>query len=448
MTDGAAVDAASVEEALRVGVALHRAGDLERAGEVYAGILQVCADQPEALQFSGILEFQRGNHELGLERLGRAVELRPDHAGMWSNLGNMLKMQGGLDRAEEAYRRAIELAPDLADAHCNLGVVRRSRGDKAGAVEAFERALDLDPTHVETLHNLGNLFTSTRQWDGAVDCYQRVIAADADLKTRNLSAEGLIRALASSGRRGEIESVLRRWRGWDPHNPVAAHLLAAHTARDVPARASDDYLRSLFDTFAGSFDSVLHDLEYRAPELVMGIVQSRVLPTMTSPRVLDAGCGTGLAGVLLAPYAGRLVGVDISPAMLERASARAVYDELVTGEMTSFLNESPRSFDLVTAVDALVYFGDLEDVLQACAGALVAGGWLVFTIERHGGTAPFRLDISGRYQHSAAYVHGVLAGAGFTDVQAQEVLLRLEGGQGVQGLLVCARLGGVGGEAP
>ena len=38
-------------------------------------------------------------------------------------------------------------------------------------------------------------------------------------------------------------------------------------------------------------------------------------------RVLDAGCGTGLCGPLLRPYAKRLVGVDLSSGMLERARA-------------------------------------------------------------------------------------------------------------------------------
>ena len=35
--------------------------------------------------------------------------------------------------------------------------------------------------------------------------------------------------------------------------------------------------------------------------------------------ILDAGCGTGLCGPLLAPYARRLVGVDLSDGMLKHA---------------------------------------------------------------------------------------------------------------------------------
>ena len=53
--------------------------------------------------------------------------------------------------------------------------------------------------------------------------------------------------------------------------------------------------------------------------------------------VLDAGCGTGLCGPLVAPYARRLSGVDLSAGMLARAKEKNVYDALVQGELTEYL---------------------------------------------------------------------------------------------------------------
>ena len=44
-------------------------------------------------------------------------------------------------------------------------------------------------------------------------------------------------------------------------------------------------------------------------------------------KILDAGCGTGLCGPLLKPWARRLVGVDLSGGMLEKARALQLYDE-------------------------------------------------------------------------------------------------------------------------
>ena len=97
--------------------------------------------------------------------------------------------------------------------------------------------------------------------------------------------------------------------------------------------------------------------------------------------VLDAGCGTGLCGPLVAPYARRLVGVDLSARMLRQAEERHVYDALHKFELTAYLQDNPGAFDVIVSADTLVYFGPLEQVVVAAAAALRPGGRLVFTVE-------------------------------------------------------------------
>ena len=103
--------------------------------------------------------------------------------------------------------------------------------------------------------------------------------------------------------------------------------------------------------------------------------------------VLDAGCGTGLCGVLVAPFARRLVGVDLSEGMLAHAKEKNVYHALMKAELTEYLRDNSEAFDLIVSADTLVYFGDLEGVIAACAGALRPNGLLVFTLEHAVGDA-------------------------------------------------------------
>lgn len=155
--------------------------------------------------------------------------------------------------------------------------------------------------------------------------------------------------------------------------------MAALTGENVPERASDAYLSSTFDGFASSFDEVLlHRLDYRARSLIEASVAAVLGAREPTRDLLDAGCGTGLCGPLLAPYPRTLSGVDLSAGMLERARALAVYDRLVQDEITRFLLNEREAFDVIASADTLCYFGSLDAVARAARSALRPGGWLVF----------------------------------------------------------------------
>jgi len=67
-------------------------------------------------------------------------------------------------------------------------------------------------------------------------------------------------------------------------------------------------------------------------------------------NVLDAGCGTGLSGVLFRNLSSHLMGVDVSRRMVQRAEARGVYDELSVGDMAEELLARAGSLDLVSVL--------------------------------------------------------------------------------------------------
>jgi len=126
--------------------------------------------------------------------------------------------------------------------------------------------------------------------------------------------------------------------------------------------------------------------------------------------------------------------------MLGHARAKNVYDELVTGELTAYLEDRRDAFDLIVSADTLVYFGVLEDVAVAAAGALRSGGRLIFTVEEAAGDdAPSTYCIKphGRFNHRAQYVERVLVDAGL-QVDIARAELRVESGLPVAGLVVTA----------
>jgi predicted TPR repeat methyltransferase len=427
--------ALTLDEAVAVAVALQQAEQWAAAEDIYRRILEVAPNHADALHFSGVLAQQRGRTEDAVALIERSLELEPERADWHSNLGIVLQDQLRLDDAIAAYRRAIALDPTHANAHSNLGVVLRATGKVAEAETTYRAAIRIDPRHADAYHNLGVLLNAQRRPREAALCFSKVIT----LRPKDPEARRLL-ALAHCTL-GEVEqavAIFEQWLEDDPDDPVARHLLAACSGRDVPARASDAFIETTFDSFAASFDSKLAKLLYRAPALVAEMLKQSGVAPAKSLDILDAGCGTGLCGPLVAPSARRLVGVDLSERMLDQARGRNVYDELVKGELTAYLTGCTATFDVILSADTLVYFGPLEVVLRASENALRPGGRLIFTVEEMVGGGDedgYSLGTSGRYRHAREYVEGVLTAAGLLpEVAAAE--LRLEAGEPVAGLVV------------
>ena len=331
-----------------------------------------------------MLAHQQGRNDEALALIERSLALVPDQADWCSNLGIVFQSNGRLDRAIEAYRRAIAIDPSHANAHNNLGVLLRATAQPVEAEAAYRAAIRLNPEHIDAYTNLGILLNGLKRTEEAAACYCKVIT----LRPKHREARKLL-ALAhcTLGEIGEAVKIFEEWLEEEPGDPIARHMLAACTGRDVPERASNGFVETTFDSFAASFESKLAKLSYRAPALVAAMLEDSGLAPSNRLDVLDAGCGTGLCGVLVAPFARRLVGVDLSEGMLAHAKEKNVYHALMKAELTEYLRDNSEAFDLIVSADTLVYFGDLKGVIAACAGALRPNGLLVFTLEHAVGSS-------------------------------------------------------------
>jgi len=433
----------SLADALGLAVNLHRSGHLDGAEELYRRILALDPRQPDALNFLGIVTMHRGRIDTAIELIRKSIEVDPGIPDRYNNLGNVLLAAERIDEAVSAYEKAIELAPAHADAYNNLGIIYKAQRRFESAAHAYERAIDIEPGHVEAYTNYGNLLVAQGHARKAILAYSKALT----LRPYDEDAKRMIAiAYTSLGDLASATKIYREWLEREPDHAGVKHLLAACSGEDVPERASDAYVETTFDSFSKTFDAKLARLEYRAPELVAEALRQAVTSAEKRLVVLDAGCGTGLCGPLVAPYASRLHGVDLSSGMLERARARGVYDELEKAELTRYLQGLSAAYDLIVSADTLVYFGAIGDLLHAAARALRPEGLLIFTVEKadeSGAPAGFRLNPHGRYSHSRTYVEQTLRSAGFAEVSMEDGVLRQEHAEPVAGLVVTARRGGL-----
>src|SRR5690606_33286381 len=123
----------------------------------------------------------------------------------------------------------------------------------------------------------------------------------------------------------------------EPNNPTLRYMIAALTGIEKIDTAPQIYIKNLFDNYATHFESHLKQLAYRAPELLREHVIALRNPKPHSWNILDLGCGTGLVGQEFSAYAKHLVGIDLSPKMIEEARRKEIYQELFVDEIENFL---------------------------------------------------------------------------------------------------------------
>jgi predicted TPR repeat methyltransferase len=417
----------------------------DRLAEADAVLSALCTHEPvhpDALHFQGVLRHLQGRTSEGIALIRAALAVQPDNGGAHNNLGNLLLEAGDADEAMASYRRGIECAAtprQAADAWANLGGLLRRAGFDAEAQDACRHAIDAHPAHGTAWFVLSRSLAESGEVAESVQAYAQAVLL---LPRDQVGRAQVLRALMLKGERAQAAAMLHDWLAQAPGDPVATHMLHACEGR-TPPRASDDYVAQIFDAHADSFDASLERLHYRAPALVARAVESALGPAAGALDVVDAGCGTGLVGPLIRPWARRLAGCDLSVGMLRQARRRGGYDLLHQAELTYYLATQPGAFDLAVSADTLCYFGDLHEPLAAAARALRPGGWLVFTVEASeapdAGGAPFRLELSGRYTHSCAHVHEALAASGFGEIVIEAAVPRHEAGREVAGWLARAR---------
>ena len=166
----------SLEEALSLGVDLHRSGRLPEAETIYRRVLEACPDQPDAWHYLGLLAHQRGEREQAVTLIRKAIVLAPGHVDAHNNLGNVFKEQGSPAEAEACFLRVIDLVPDHASAYNNLGVALKEQGKLDAAVAAYQKAILLRPDYFDAHYNLGNAFFNLENLENALAAYQAVVA--------------------------------------------------------------------------------------------------------------------------------------------------------------------------------------------------------------------------------------------------------------------------------
>jgi len=260
---------------------------------------------------------QKGNYKDAESLYKQILEVNPTHYQSLGNLGLLAKQFNKYNISRRLLEKAIQINPNRADDHNYLGSIFQELGETRQAIDCYQQAIQITPNHADTYHNLGVLMTQVGKIQQAVGYYQQAI----DLYDQVLLLNPNNRRVHTSRQN-------------------TLHLLNSQvgvTTKTTPK----DYIQSLFDNYAKRFDYHLTEtLDYKVPQLLKNRLTKQMGNKLTFDMAIDLGCGTGLSGEAFRPICRQLVGIDLSPKMIEKAEKKQVYDIVENGEINEYLEHN------------------------------------------------------------------------------------------------------------
>jgi len=164
----------NLQATLRAAIDHHRNGRVTEAEHLYRKVLSVSPDHPVALHHLGIVAVQCGHADVGLQLIGRSVEIQPNAASL-NNLGEALRTLRRLPEAVDCYRRALAMDGRQVDAMANLGLALSTLKQSAEAETMLRQALSLSPKHAGAMVALADLLLAAERIDDALAAWEQIV---------------------------------------------------------------------------------------------------------------------------------------------------------------------------------------------------------------------------------------------------------------------------------
>ncbi len=137
-------DLRGVQDLFVAAVQAEEAGEKQTAIALYEELLQVDPDYAPGYINLGTIHFHLRQFPRAEELYRQATEKDPGYVLAFFDLGNVLDELERPDESIAAYQRAVELAPRYADAHYNLALAFERKGESRSALRHWEAYVKLD----------------------------------------------------------------------------------------------------------------------------------------------------------------------------------------------------------------------------------------------------------------------------------------------------------------
>ncbi|MBC3832358.1 tetratricopeptide repeat protein [Undibacterium amnicola] len=231
-----------IQALLQQAVAKHQQGYLQQAEDLYVQVLQIDAQQFDALHLIGLIAKQRGDAQSAMNFFAKAIAVNPrdakvhchlgatfqeignaqqalacydlalslknDYALAWNNRGNSLRALHRYQEALDSFTKAMEIQLNYPEAFLNRGICLQALEEHEQALADLEDALRLRSDYAEAEFARAFSLQQLRRYDEAYAAYSCALGASTTAKSINAGTENIAAIYCN---RGMVSAKLQRY---------------------------------------------------------------------------------------------------------------------------------------------------------------------------------------------------------------------------------------------
>jgi len=159
-------------------LAYERMKDYDSASAIYTKAIKENDDASMYYNNRGLIYNSRGEIQLGLEDLSKAIALEPGKAGYYANRATIWMHNKSYDEARKDLLKTLSLGESSLAVYTNLATTYMALKDYTSACKAFENALKISPNNSTAQSNYAYCLYDTGQYDKAALAMQRAYQID------------------------------------------------------------------------------------------------------------------------------------------------------------------------------------------------------------------------------------------------------------------------------
>lgn len=165
------------------GLALHRAGEIDKAEAAYRHVLSLHPMHFDALHMLGVIALQRQEYERAVELIGMAISVDPHnpiYADAFTNRGTAYRALGKNKEAVASYTQAIKLRPNQPETYFNRANAYRALNQGPEALADLEQAARLSPNTGDAAYNRALSLSAMNRPHDAIEAFKEAIRQKPD----------------------------------------------------------------------------------------------------------------------------------------------------------------------------------------------------------------------------------------------------------------------------